>query len=112
MSRGRWSRTKLHQARHVAREQVDLEIYAVAGLFAPPRRHRQGVRDEVDAKTRARHLVDRERGAIEGDRALRRNVACKMLGHLEREAAALAIRDHLDDARETIDVPSHDMAAH
>ena len=54
----------------VAREQVDLQVNAVAGLFAPQRRVRQGMWDDIDAKARSRHLVDRQRDAVEGDRAL------------------------------------------
>ncbi len=45
------SRSGLHQARHVTREQVDLDVDLVARLFAPPGGLGQGQGDEIDPET-------------------------------------------------------------
>ena len=61
-------------ARHVARDQVDLEVDPRAGGESPQRRDGQCMRDQVHVKARALDRVDREAHAVDGDRALGRDV--------------------------------------
>ena len=69
------------------------------------------MRDDVDAETRAGHLVDGERGPVERDRALGRDIHGQMLRRLEREAPALAVGADVDEASEAVDMAGNDMAA-
>jgi hypothetical protein len=45
----------LQQPRHIARDEIDLQVDAPAGNKRPERRHRQGVRNQVDVEPRTVH---------------------------------------------------------
>src|SRR3990172_2544112 len=90
---------ELHEPRDIAREKVDLEIDLVARSFAPPGGPGQGQGNEIDAEAGARDLVDRERGAVERNRALAGDERREVPRRLEDGAPALAVRRDVENAR-------------
>src|SRR6516164_5837744 len=100
-----------HEPLYVSRDLVDLEIHARTDSELTERRRALGVRDDVHAEARALDRVDGEAHAIDGDRALRRQVACEVCGRCDRQP--LRARFTLDggDAADAVDVPGDQMAA-
>src|SRR5579883_891873 len=107
---GLWARA-LEKAGDIARQHVDLEIDAVARPRRPEAGAALGVRDDVDAEDGALDLVDGQRHAVEGDRALGRDRARERRWRAEAEADGIAFRAALDDLGRPVDMAQHDMAA-
>ena len=83
---------RLEQALDVLREHVDLEVDALAGHEAAERRLGQRVRDQRHAERVVVQLGDRQRDALDGDRALLDAVAERVGGRLDDHAQPLALR--------------------
>src|SRR3954468_434469 len=99
------------QARDIAGQHVGLEIHQIADPEQPEGGVRRGVRDDVHAEASAGHLVDRERHAIERNRALGGDEALEILGRLELPTRSVAPGLGRDDAREPIDMAVDEMPA-
>jgi SAM-dependent methyltransferase len=75
-----------HEALDVLREHVDLEVHRVARRERAERRHLERVRDERDLERVVVQRGDRERDAVERDRALLDAVAEDLLRRLDGES--------------------------
>ena len=76
-------RIGVQQALAVAGDQVDLEIDPAALLKLIQRRVFQRVRDQVDGEDLAGDFVGRQAGAVDGDRALARDVLRQFMRRLD-----------------------------
>src|SRR5262245_11673194 len=74
----------------VLRQHVHLEVDGIARSQVAERGHRERVRDERDGKGVRFQLSDRERDAVDGDRALLDAVPQDVDGRLDPEAGAVA----------------------
>ena len=72
----------------------------------------EGVRDDVDAKAEAGHLVDRQADAVECCRALGRDKRHQDRGRLEREPHRLGLGPPLDDPSDPVDMPQDEVPTH
>ena len=108
---------RLGEARHVARDEVHLEVDPGARPQASERRHVECMRDQVDVEARAGDAIDGEARAVDGNRALGGNEARERRGRLDLEAEAALARRHLvdaierDDGADAVDVPAHQVPA-
>jgi hypothetical protein len=95
----------LPAARHVTRDEVDLEVDAVALRQRLEGRHRQRVGDEVDREARAFDLVHGEAHAVDRDRSLARDEAREFARRLDLETPASMLigrhRSECSDARQS-----------
>src|SRR6266550_6912778 len=87
---GQWSAWR--QPFDVLREHVDLEVDGRSGAQRAERRHGERVRDQRELNGVVAERGDRQRDAIDGQRALLGAVAQKLLRDVEREAGAVALR--------------------
>ena len=81
------------------------------GLRGPERRVRAGVRDDVDAEAPAIDLVDGQRHAIQGDRALGCDESGQRGRNLEHIAPAIAFRRDGNDIGDAVHMAGNDVAA-
>ena len=79
---------RLLPAGQVAGQHVDLQIDPRRRPRAAERGHLPGVRDDVDAEDVALDLVDGQRHAVDGDRALGRDEAMQRRGRADRAGGA------------------------
>src|SRR5690606_38969673 len=93
----------------VARDDVDFEIDAGAGLEGLEGRHLQCVRDQVHVEACALDPVDREAHPVDADRSLARDVTPKRRGRLEAHPRGAGIRGQRDHGGDAVDVPGHIM---
>src|SRR5262245_3152879 len=70
-----WSAAGFQQSRRIARHQVHFEVDLLPDRKLPKRGDLQRVRDDEHRKGVILHLVDRERDAVERDRAFGRDEA-------------------------------------
>lgn len=105
------SRPHLMQPRDIAGQRVDLKIDQIAQLYPAPCRHLLRVWNDIDAKVRARDLIDGQRGAIECHRPFRRDEFGQIRGGLKCQAGAVTLLAHFGDLRHAIDMARHDMPA-
>ena len=100
------------QTLYVARQQIDFEIDARAGLERAERGHFERVRDEVDRRnSRPSHFVDGEAHAIERHRTLARDVTRQRLRRRELDAQRARIGRRGEDFGDAIDVPGNPVTA-
>src|SRR6185369_8843128 len=97
----------LQGPRHVAGDQVHLEIHPSARAQTPERGDFERMRDEVNLEHAALHMVHGQAHAVDADRALAGDVAGKLVrgAHLED---ALLEAGHFSDA---VDVAGDEVAA-
>src|SRR5436190_14819157 len=94
----------MEQSLDVLREDVDLEVDLVAGLQRAQRRRGQRVRHERDGETAVAELRDRQRDALDGDRALLGAVTDDLHRRVDPEPAAVAFGIDRPHAAHAVDV--------
>src|SRR5437762_8054432 len=99
------------QALDVLREDVDLEVDVVAGLDRAKRGRLERVADECHLERILGQPRDRQRDAVDGDRALIDAVAKDVGRRVDRDAAAVAFGLDGADATGPVDMPLHVMPA-
>src|SRR5262245_40240555 len=97
-------RIRVHQALHVLGEHVGLEIDPVAGTNGTEGRRRQRVLNERNCKPALVQVGDRERDAVDGDRALLDEVAEEVPGRVEPDPPALAFEVDRPNGPHPVDV--------
>ena len=100
----------------IARQHVNLEVDAVARFERAERRDRAGVRDQVEREQAGSagqvvDGVDRQRDALDRDRAFGGDVGGKVSRGGDDDAPRIARRLHAVDGAETVDVAGDDMSA-
>lgn len=81
---------RLIQARDIARQHVDLQIDARAGLQRPQRRLTLRMRDDIDLKTPTVHGIHRQGNTVDGDRSLLGDETRQRGGGLKLQAKRIA----------------------
>src|SRR5690606_5680254 len=102
---------RLRKTGRVAGHGVDLDIDLVPFLTLAPCRDRQRVMDEQHIEARALDAVDRQRGAVQRDRTLRRYELRQFARGLQREAHRIALGLAFHDPRLAVDMARYDVAA-
>src|SRR5439155_21194356 len=117
-SNGRWSpsdggsyRSALRQPLDVFREHVGLEVHRVPGLEPRKRRFEERVRDGRDADPALVERCDRERDAVDRERALLDAIAEDLGRNMEQEPCPVAVRLERADAPDAVDVALDVVAA-
>src|ERR1700754_3546298 len=79
------------QSLDVAGDDIDLEVHRIAGLSVGEGGvfHRMG--NKVHSEAACRHFVHRKAGAVDADRALRRDIAGEIRWNLEGPALRPAV---------------------
>src|SRR5512142_1689723 len=98
-------------AGEIARQHVDLEVHARTWLQLGERGYVPGVRDDVHAEDVVLHLVDGERHALDGDRALRRDETVERLGGADPDAVRAAFHLDRNHFAHAVDVTGDDVPA-
>ena len=101
----RGNRTRVDQLLDVLGEHVHFEIDLVARPSGAERRHRERVRDERDLERAASQRGDRERDAVDRDRALLDAVAEELGRRLDPDPDAVALRLDRRDPADAVDMP-------
>ena len=87
------------------RDLINLEIDATTDHELTERRHLLCMRDEIDAEIRRARLVDGEAHAIDGDRALAREIPRKRSRTTKAHADRAGIARNIEHGADTIDMP-------
>src|SRR5712691_3219848 len=98
------------QAFRVARDWIDLEVYAVSGHEALQRGRRERVRNQVDLELGAPRCVHREAHAVNRDRAFARDVANKIRWHADAKRPVFAHLFEAHDLPDAVDVTENEVA--
>ena len=101
----------VHHALDIACDEVDFEVDPRAGRQALQRGDFQGMRNQVDPEIRRFHPIHGKAHAVDGDRALARDVLRQLARRPDHEFPAFTVLPEADDLADTVDVPSHQMAA-
>src|SRR4051794_4947389 len=96
---------------HVFREHVNLQVDRGPRLGAAQRRPLQRLGDQRDREPVVADVRDRERDAVDGDRALLHHVAQQLHAGVDDDDASEPLLPDLADDPEAVDVALHDVAA-
>src|SRR5438270_2654640 len=105
------ARSSGEQALDVLRQDVDLEVDRHPRAEAGERGRGKRVRDERDVEAVVVESGDRQRDALDGDRALGDAVAEELERRLDVEADTVALGIGAGDASDAVDVPLDVVAA-
>src|SRR6185503_12427250 len=96
---------------NVARHLINLQVHAYPGLQSSQGRDFLSVRNEVDAKSRAFNLVDRETHTVDRHRTLASDVLRKVIGHTDSYPSRACIGGDRRNLRDSVDMPRHKVPA-
>src|SRR5690606_7807316 len=94
----------------VTGQQIDLDVHRRAGPVVSDDRRIARMRHDVDAEAVARDLVHGQAHAVDGDRALARDVTREPGGQIDRDDERPGRRLDRGHARDAVDVAADEMA--
>ena len=100
----------VRQSLHIARDQVDLEVHAIADRKLAKCGHGERMGHQVDLELLRLHAIDGETHAIERDRSLARHVARELAGCAHGEPLRARVAFQRDDLRDAINVSGNQMS--
>src|SRR5262249_11729275 len=101
---------RLEQPLDVTRHEIDLDVDAVSGRHLLEIGGRERMRNQVDHKLGAAHLVYRKTHAIHRDRALAGGVAGELARQLDRQLPVITQRYDARHDAGSVHVAAHEMA--
>src|SRR4029453_6728555 len=99
------------EAGEVARHEIDLKVYQIAGAVVSPCRVGERVSNEVDTEAPGLRIVNGERDPVERDRPFGGNERSEFGRAFQHEADAVAVGLAREDGGRAVDMPGHEMAA-